>query len=1376
VQVEISAAACGGEQDVRIDAPDDTLLSEVLPLLALRAGADAAAPAWHDGRLLGPAQRLAECGLRVGSIVHFGARPDSPAGAGVLSVQVVGGPAAGLARPVGRGRIVLGRADGCDLVLPDPDVSRRHAAVEVTDAGITLHDLGSTNGVRVEAERLPPGGSAAVTLGALCTVGESVFTVAGPAEAPATTRAGRDGTTAVLRPPRHPHVVAGGELALPNRPTGARARGVQWLGALVPAAGGAAIAWYAHAPQYLLFALLSPLMILSTSLGDRLHWRRSRRRAAATYRQRRAAVDDEVAERLAAETATRRGAAPDPVSLARQAALPGSRLWERRRGDGDVLRVRLGLTERPATLLLRDGPECASAGTLRAVPLCVDLRAGPLGVAGPPAVVAALGRWIVGQLAVLHAPADLEIAFVLDPAHAGQWQWARWLPHLRGRVATSDDEAAALLAETAALVEARAAGRRGDARWIGPWLVLVVDGSSRRRELPGLAAILHGGASVGIGVVCLDVDAAALPARCAAVGVAAGPTGTRIRLRSPDAPGERTALLDQVGAQWASTLARDLAPLCDAGSATSELPASCTLADICGRPDPTAAQQLWAASDGAARAVLGAGHDGPLEIDLATEGPHALIAGMTGSGKSELLRTLVAGLAANHPPDELTLLLVDYKGGAAFAQCAALPHVAGVVTDLDPYLTERALRALGSELRRRERLFAEAGADELTGYRRAGGPALARLVIVVDEFAALAEELPSFLRGLVATAQRGRSLGVHLVLATQRPGAAVSADIRANTALRIALRVADPAESSDIIGDPSAATLQATHPGRAYLRSGTELDCFQAAHASAAPPADLNQLTVTPLGSWRRGAGSTVPGADTQLARHVAALREAAARSGRRATQRLWLAPLPEALPRGDLELIPSGSVVALGRLDLPDEQRSPTWSIDFDAAPALLVSGTARSGRTGALTTLALGAAERLGPQRLQLYLVDASGALCAALRRLPHCATALGPYDAQLLPRLLHRLAALPAAAPQRPAATRLLLVDGWETLCAGLSDLDAARCAELLAGLLRLGPAAGLAIAVAGDRATLSPRFAGAFGERVVLRLADHGDYTLAGIAARTVPAHLPPGRGVHARDGTLVQFAHAGPHPGAVGDAAAAEAVRARWVGARVGADAVVIRPLPPTVRLAELIQPPGRLCLGVAGDRAEQVALDPFAGAGRVLVAGPPRSGRSTLLRVLARQAHAAGIATLVAATARSPLAAEANALGLTLVGPNDQDGTAPPAGQTLLLVDDGEAFTDTVAGRWLTELVRAGGTSLATVVAGRSDELATDYRGLGAEVRRSRCGILLRPGPIDGELLGLRLPRGATLDPPGRGVAVGDASWGPQFTAGEPVPIQVATP
>ncbi len=208
-------------------------------------------------------------------------------------------------------------------------------------------------------------------------------------------------------------------------------------------------------------------------------------------------------------------------------------------------------------------------------------------------------------------------------------------------------------------------------------------------------------------------------------------------------------------------------------------------------------------------ATIGWSGDGTVDIDLVRDGPHGLIAGTTGSGKSEFLRTLVVAMAAEVSPDHLNFVLVDFKGGATFDTCDRLPHVVGVVTDLERGLAERVLVSLDAEIRRRERLLRAAHADDLTSYRRNAVDPLARLVVVIDEFAALAKELPDFLPALVGIAQRGRSLGIHLLLATQRPAGVVTDDIRANTNLRLALRLQDRSDALDVVGDDRPAALPA---------------------------------------------------------------------------------------------------------------------------------------------------------------------------------------------------------------------------------------------------------------------------------------------------------------------------------------------------------------------------------------------------------------------------------------------------------------------------------------------------------------------------------------------------------------------------------------
>jgi S-DNA-T family DNA segregation ATPase FtsK/SpoIIIE len=346
--------------------------------------------------------------------------------------------------------------------------------------------------------------------------------------------------------------------------------------------------------------------------------------------------------------------------------------------------------------------------------------------------------------------------------------------------------------------------------------------------------------------------------------------------------------------------------------------------------------------------------------------------------------------------------------------------------------------------------------------------------------------------------------------------------------------------------------------------------------------------------------------------------------------------------------------------------------------------------------------------------------------------------------------------------------VLIDRWDAVCAALPDAESAACTDRLLGLLRSAAPAGFAFVLAGDGALATGKAATAFAERLLLGAPD-GRQPLSGLPAHpsSRPPDPAPGRGRRSSDGALVQLALPPDLPARDGAGTAGRSRRVR---------PIVVRPLPDHVRLADMPRDrTGRIALGLAGDEADPVLVDPFTGPRRWLVAGPPRSGRTTALRLIARQAQAQELALLVVAPDHSPLLLEAAELAVPVLRPGDP--AELPAAGTLVLVDDCEAFTGTVVGDALVEWARRSTSALLLVVAGRTDDVATSYRGVAAEVRRHRCGILLRPGPLDGELLGVRLARRtAAVDPPGRGVAVADASWGAAFAGDAPVPIQLADP
>ncbi len=440
------------------------------------------------------------------------------------------------------------------------------------------------------------------------------------------------------------------------------------------------------------------------------------------------------------------------------------------------------------------------------------------------------------------------------------------------------DIARALAIQAAASGTGIDADRRDEWRWTR-WLPVVPDRT--------LAVVEGDGAVEATRAIVLVDTVPDIPDACT-TRIVAGEDNGIVQVQQPD--GTRVdAIADRLTAARAERVARRLA----AGTqrVTATIPSRCQLGDLVGDVD---LHERWSAADGSMRTTIGVGVDGPVTVDLDRDGPHVLIAGSTGAGKSELLQCLVAGLASAQPPSKVSFLLIDYKGGAAFGECAQLPHTVGLVTDLDEQLTRRVLTALDSELRRRERLLATAGVADLGSYHAAGtAQPIARLVIVVDEFATLADELGDFVPSLVAIARRGRSLGLHLVLATQRPSGVVSPEIRANTAMRICLRVTSAAESIDVVDTPAAAAIAPTTPGRAILRTGSAVREFQTALVSSAPRT-FDAPQVVALGAWRDLPDPTLHSRESELQRLVTAARRA--HDAAPPPHRPWLEPLPSRL------------------------------------------------------------------------------------------------------------------------------------------------------------------------------------------------------------------------------------------------------------------------------------------------------------------------------------------------------------------------------------------------------------------------------------------------------------------------------------------------
>nr|WP_275586240.1 FtsK/SpoIIIE domain-containing protein [Geodermatophilus normandii] len=1277
-------------------------------------------------------------------------------------MHVVGGPAAGTAVPLVTGRHVLGRGAGSTLPLPDPGVSRRHVALEVGAGGITVSDLGSTNGSRLDDADL--GGTAQEWRpGAVLRLGASSVTVTGPRDGRAGSRPAPGGRRLVrpgTAPSAHRPEV---EVPLPAPPASPPRRRLGWVAVVLPAVAGVALAVLLSTPTFLFFALLGPLVAVGSWVSDRWSGSRTGRRAAAAHAQELRAARARLADAVRSDVRAARLEAPDLAALAAAARRGTTLLWSRRAGDPTVATVRIG-TGAGTTRVLRieEGrrvPEPAAD-----LPVTVDLRrTGGLGVTGPREPALGVARAVLAQLVTLAAPGEVDVAVLTTAGRRVDWAWARWLPHLpAGAVSVRPPRGPAAAAADAALatwLTGVAEGRAASDPAAGV-LVLVVD----RPVDATLGELLRACRERGVVLLALARRGEDLGGCVPAVLEVGGETGDTGLLALGDgaAPGE--VVVDRLPPAVAARLARDLAPLAPARQAAG-LPRTVRLLDLVG--DAAADVPVaWSGTRSSLSAPLGVTADGVAEVDLVRDGPHALVAGTTGSGKSELLQTMVAGLALAHPPDRCSFLLVDYKGGAAFAEAVALPHTVGLVTDLDAPATARALRSLTAELSRREALLAAAGVPDLAALPAEVG--LARLVIVVDEFAGLAEELPEFVSGLVGIAQRGRSLGVHLVLATQRPGGVVSPEIRANCSLRLCLRTTDESDSRDVLGSAVAAAVPADRPGRGYVRiGGGRPVSFQAARvalgadtSSAGPAVTRWSWPGTPAPAATTGATA----GPTDLARVTAATTTRAGSAGLDRPHRPWQPPLPDRLDAGALPaqgewLTPR---LPLGLVDRPDRQSREPLVLDLARGGGWLAVGGPGSGRTTLLRTVLAEAVQRLSPERLHVHVLDhGGGALAAEAGGLAHTGTVAGAADALRTVRLTSRLAAQVAgrrAGPGADAPAVLLLVDGVDALLAQLDEAVPGSGSADFLRLVRDGGAAGLTCVMTADRAVPGGRLAAAAGTRLVLPLPDRADYAVAGVPVRAVPGSRPPGRALLGEEARECQIAL--PRPLRRTAPAAAPGSRALTIP-ELPADPEAA-PLPPGTGVADLLR---GVPLGPGGDEGDVLLVD-LARAGGLLVVGPPRSGRTTTLATLGATLAEAGVPVLrVTRGGRAPGGDLPTMAADDVPGWRawcEELGGRPGA----VLLDDAGPLADSPVGTALAAGDRGGvDGGVLVLAAGTAGELGAAFRGPVAELRRSRSGVLLCPGPGDADLLGIRLPRTPVPVRPGSGWLV---------TAGVPQRVQVA--
>jgi S-DNA-T family DNA segregation ATPase FtsK/SpoIIIE len=1215
------------------------------------------------------------------------------------------GPDAGGMIVVPYGSHIVGRAPGAAVQCDDAALEPHHLLIEISPDGVLLRQLTGRVPVHVNGEPLV--GSVSIVAAARLEIGHSRLTacpgdLTAPGHGPDAANITATPTGGVVvRGPRAAVAWAPDAVRPPARlpDRGETSGGV--LPALLALAGSGLVAVILHQPMFLIFGALGAIVAFGTWGGQRFTVFHRRRRDAS-------ARDEEVAEFERAVSAQRAGfilhhLAHDSTPVSARQAIEGrtADLWARRGSHADAFAVSVGLGDVAWTPVLDDGPMAPVAnGNFGAMALLTDLPLKAeigamcrLAIRGNAQRVGASVRSIVVQLAANCGPADVRVVVVThEPA---RWRWLEQLPH-----ATTASGRLAVVAESDLLelvAEYDVAPH--------PHLVVVTDSAellaARTSPMRRLAVADR---SVAL-IVLVDADDG-IPHVCSSLLDLCGPTNARWH---PDAA--LTSLPVQARSSGISERSAVRLVNCLSGLDDPEdllggargIPRDVTLLSLLASYEPAAIAASWMASgaDPVPRTVVGVAGDGVVDIDLDRDGPHALMAGTTGAGKSELLRTLVVGLSVTSSPDHLTFVLIDYKGGSTFDACALLPHVVGVVTDLDDHLANRALRCLHAELRRREQLLRVVGAADLAAYRLlASGEVLPRLVVVIDEFAALVSEQPHFLHALVGIAQRGRSLGVHLILATQRPSGVISDDIRANTNLRLALRLHDSADAIDVVGDSAPAAIPRGLAGRAVMRLGPdEVLTFQTARCT------------TPLAS----GGS-------ELDVLVAAVCQAAVLSGARPAASPWLAPLPANLPVAEHD-VEQGIV---GLIDDPDGQRVLPLRWDRTAGNLLLV-GSAGSGVTSALTLL--GTVASIDGTGTHLYVIDGRGDQALSLfEHSPWCGGVVRLHERERLIRLINRLAdevGRRVAHPTSPRDPVVLLVDGLDAVRSSLDDFETLAESEMLDTILGLGAAHDVVVVCGFDRvASIPSSVLARCSQRWVFHLTDPLDASGLGMVAADVPAPQPGRIFVQSMglEGQLMVGSLAmpscveGPVPMPV------ECLRAE-------VDAV---DLPAAVQRGD----DSLLPLGLRFGDGRVCNVDVPDGE-HLLIIGPPRSGRSTALQrmVLAWVAAYPDGWWRIVAPRRTVVGDEHRHRALSEI-----IDVVPPTGRVLIAIDDAEMVDD--VGGALAALAGSRRHGLMIIATGKPDSLRQSYGHWTGVVRRSRLGIVTSASnDLDGDLLGAMLPR-----------------------------------
>ncbi|UUM23203.1 type VII secretion protein EssC [Streptococcus suis] len=726
------------------------------------------------------------------------------------------------------------------------------------------------------------------------------------------------------------------------------------------------------------------------------------------------------------------------------------RIYEKTPLHFDFLYYRLGLGEVPVSYDLsyaqtersgkRDPLELEGFQlyeqnkTISDMPIVANLSHGPVGYIGPRALVIEQLQLMVNQIALFHSYHDVQFITIMPEEEKEQWDWMRFLPHatlqdmnVRGFVYNqrTHDQVLNSLNQILKLRRAQKEDKSNrESTLFSPHYVVLVTDEKLILDHVIMEFFTEDPTELGCSLVFVQDVLSSLSENIKTIiNIKDRNTGQLVmeegQLREID------FALDHFPVGYdKETLVRRLAPLNHLQNLKSSIPETVTFMEMYGAEtfEDLGVVSRWEKHAPYKSLAVPLGLRGKedivyLNLHEKAHGPHGLVAGTTGSGKSEVIQSYILSLAVNFHPHDVAFLLIDYKGGGMANLFKDLPHLLGTITNLDGAQSMRALVSINAELKRRQRLFAENDVNHINQYQKKYklgevSEPMPHLFLISDEFAELKTNQPDFMKELVSTARIGRSLGIHLILATQKPSGVVDDQIWSNSRFKLALKVADRSDSMEMLKTPDAAEI--TQVGRGYLQVGNNevYELFQSAWSGADYQPDKDEqgiedhtiYAINDIGQYEilnedlsgLDQAESIKEVPSELQAIVSKLKALTERLSIQALPQPWLPPLPSRLfvedLRDEAELTWSGVneelEVILGLLDKPSQQAQEPLSINLSQDGHLLMYGAPATGKTTFLQTTVLDLARHYSPSELHIYLMDFGTSGLVPMGDLPHVA----------------------------------------------------------------------------------------------------------------------------------------------------------------------------------------------------------------------------------------------------------------------------------------------------------------------------------------------------------------------------------------------------